>query len=158
MRKFSVKKAVTVGAAAVIVASGAGVAFAYWTSTGTGTGSATTGTSSAFAVTTDAGTPAKTLTPGGPSETVAIHIKNNNSGHQAVSVVHVTVANTDGSAWTSGNCSAGDFTVLDPTIATPQDVASGATYESSVTVAMRNLTTNQNDCKDITVPLYVAVS
>ena len=47
------KKAIAVGAAGLVLATGAGAAFAYWTSTGSGDGKATTGTSSVFEVDVD---------------------------------------------------------------------------------------------------------
>ncbi len=135
----------------------AGAAYAYWTTTGNGAGSATTGTSSAFQVTTDAATGAA-LSPGGSSQTVAFHVKNNNAGTQRLRTVTVTVANADASAWTSApGCSAADFTVGTAAF-TAGDVASGATTNGTVTVTMDNTGSNQDGCKSVTVPLYVNVS
>src|SRR4051812_2750164 len=108
--KFS-KKTKAAVLAGVLTVGIAGGAYAYWTTTGSGSGSATTGTSSVFAVTTDAAT-GSPLTPGGPTQTVAFHVANNNSGVQHLTAVAVTVANSDGSAWTAVNgCSAADYTV-----------------------------------------------
>src|SRR4051812_44863926 len=105
-RKFAIVAGSTVGALAV-----GGVAFAYWTSTGDGSGSAATGTSSVWAVTTGTAT-GGALTPGGPTDTVAFHVKNNNSGVQRLQAVSVVVANSDGSPWTSvSGCSADDYTI-----------------------------------------------
>jgi hypothetical protein len=155
--RITKKTLIAVGAGAAVAVAGSGIALAYWSSTGTGSGSATTGTSSAYVVTTDSaqGSP---LTPGGPGQTVAVHVKNANTGHQQLSTVHVVVANADGSAWTAvAGCSAADYTVTDPTFAA-QDLAGGATFDSSAQVAMNNLATNQDGCKDVTVPLYVSAS
>lgn len=154
MRKFSKKTYLATGAAAIIVAAGAGSAIAYWTTSGTGTGSASTGTSSSFVVTTDpaAGDP---LTPGGPSETVAVHVNNPSSGHQKLQTLTVAVAQADGSAWTTvSGCSAADYTVSVPVTAT--DLAPGATYDTVATISMNNLASSQDGCKGATVPLYFA--
>ena len=153
MRK-STKSAVVAGT--VLALTGGGVAFAYWTTSGTGTGSASSGTSTTWAVTTDAAT-GGLLTPGGPTDTVAFHVKNNNSGVQHLQGVVVTVANSDGSPWSSGTCDAGDFTVGTPAV-TAGDVASGATVDGTVTLQMNNNSENQDDCKNVTVPLYVSAS
>lgn len=157
MRTYSTKSKIVVAAVTAGTLGVSGVAYAYFTTTGNGTGAATTGTSSAFAVTTDTATGGP-LTPGGPSETIAFHVKNNNSGVQRLSAVAVTVAASNGSAWTTApGCSAADFTVGTPSFASG-DVASGATVDGTVTITMNNLGTPQDGCKSITVPLYVAAS
>ena len=153
MRK-STKSAVVAGT--VLALTGGGVAFAYWTSTGNGAGEANAGTSSTWAVTTDAAT-GGLLTPGGPTDSVAFHVKNNNSGVQNLQSVVVTVATSDGTPWSSGTCNADDFTVGTPDF-TGGDVASGATVDGTVTLQMNNNDENQDDCKNVTVPLYVSAS
>jgi hypothetical protein len=156
MRRPSKKLAVAI-AAVGIVAIGGGAALAYWTSTGTGTGSATTGTSSSFVVTTEASTGAP-LTPGGPTQTVAFHITNPSSGVQRLNAVAVTVANSTGGTWnTVPGCSAADYTVGTP-VFTSGDIASLATADGTVTITMNNLSSIQDACKGVTVPLYVAAS
>lgn len=155
MRKFSNKKVAAVALGAVAL-TGTGVAYAYWTSTGTGSGSATAGNSSAFVVTTDAATGGP-LSPGGPTQTVAFHVQNTNSGVQRLQAVAVTVANANGSAWSSGTCDADDFLVGTPAF-TPGDIASGADIDGTVTIQMKNNNENQDDCEGVTVPLYVAAS
>ena len=157
--KFQIKKSKTkaLAAAGVLVLATAGGAYAYWSSTGTAAGTATTGTSSAFVVTTDAasGSP---LSPGGPTQTVAFHVKNTNSGVQRLSAVAVTVATGTGAAWTSvSGCSAADYTVGTPTF-TAGDVAANATVDGAVTITMNNLSSNQDACKGVTVPLFVSAS
>jgi hypothetical protein len=151
------KKSKAVVVAAVITVATAGGAYAYWSSLGNGSGAATTGTSSALVVTTDAATGGP-LTPGGPAQTVAFHVANANSGVQRLNTVTVTVATSTGAAWTAvSGCSAADYTVGTPTF-TPGDIASGATKDGTVTITMNNLATNQDACKNVTVPLYVAAS
>ena len=151
------KKSKAIVATAAITVATVGGAYAYWTTTGTTSGSATTGTSSAFVVTTDAATGGP-LTPGGPTQTVAFHVQNNNSGVQRLSNVAVTVATSTGAAWTAvPGCSAADYTIGTPSF-TAGDIASGATKDGTVTITMNNLSTNQDACKSVTVPLYVSAS
>jgi hypothetical protein len=151
------KKTKALVAASVLVVGTAGGAYAYWSSLGSGTGSASTGTSSAFVVTTDTAT-GSPLTPGGPTQTVAFHVENTNSGVQYLDTVTVTVATSNGSAWTAvSGCSAADYTVGTPSF-TAGEVASGDTVDGTVTVTMKNLSSNQDGCKGATVPLYVSAS
>src|SRR5919197_1561755 len=73
--RFSKKlAALAVGTGIVLTAS---AAFAYWTSLGSGSGAATGGA----------------LTPGGPTDTIGFSVKNNNSGHQKLNKVDISVAN-----------------------------------------------------------------
>src|SRR5690349_605685 len=98
---------VLLGAAVVAVGLAVG-AYAYFTSSGSGTGSASVGTSTTWAVTTDAAVGGP-LTPGGPSETVAYHVKNNSTGAQKLQNVAISVANNDGTTWTAvSGCSNAD--------------------------------------------------
>lgn len=151
MRKFSKKKYLAVGAAAVIVASGAGVAFAYWTSSGSGTGSATTGSSSSFVVTIDS-TDLADLSPNGPIETITYHVKNTNSGAQSFAAATPSVVDT-----THSGCTSADFQITANTI-TPGDVASGDTVNGSFKLQMIDTGSEQNACQNATVNLKVAVS
>jgi hypothetical protein len=155
MRIFN-KKVVVVVAALALVGLGGGTALAYWSSAGTGTGSATTGTSTNWLVTSDAATGAA-LTPGGPTDTVLVHVKNPGSGVQHLNAVTAVVAESDGTPWTIvSGCSAADYTV---TIAVaPGDVAAGATVNGSATIKMIDTGLNQDGCKLASVPLYFAAS
>jgi len=151
------KKTKALVGAGVLVIATAGGAYAYWSTTGNAGGSASTGTSSALVVTTDAAT-GGALTPGGPTQTVAFHVQNTNTGAQRLSTVTVTVATSTGAAWTAvPGCSAADYTVGTP-VFTPGDIASNAVKDGTVTVTMNNLGTNQDACKGVTVPLYVSAS
>jgi hypothetical protein len=151
------KKFAVVTAAGVIAIATAGGAYAFWNSTGNGPGSATTGTSSAWTVTTGSATGGD-LTPGGPTDTIAVHVMNPSTGVQHLNAVTAVVANSGGGAWAPGvNCSASDYTVSAVTIATG-DVTPGATVDGSVTITMKNLGSNQDGCKLLTVPLYVSAS
>ncbi len=151
------KKSKALVVAGVITVATAGGAYAYWSSLGNATGSATTGTSSAFVVTTDAATGGP-LTPGGPTQTVAFHVQNANSGVQRLTSVAVTVAASGGAAWTAvPGCSAADYTVGTPTF-TAGDIASGSSTDGTDTITMKNLSTNQDACKNVSVPLYFSAS
>ena len=151
------KKSKAAVIAGVITLATAGGAYAYWSSLGNATGAATTGTSSAFVVTTDTASGGP-LTPGGPTQTVAFHVQNANSGVQRLTSVAVTVAASGGAAWTAvPGCSAADYTVGTPTF-TAGDIASGSSTDGTVTITMKNLSTNQDACKNVSVPLYFSAS
>jgi hypothetical protein len=137
---------------ALLVVGGSG-AFAFWSSMGAGTGSVSTGTSTPFTVTSGTAT-GGALTPGGPAQTVPFTVTNPGTGSQNLAAVTVTVAGPGGTTWTDvSGCSASDYTVGTPTITAGQ-IASGASVSGTVTVTMINLTTNQDACKNATVPLY----
>jgi hypothetical protein len=152
-RRFTITAIVT----ALLLAAGGGVAFAYWTAAGAGTGSASTGTSTAFTVTSTAPTGGP-LTPAGTSETVAFTVANPGTGSAKLTVVGVRVAATDGTAWTAiTGCSALDYTVGTPTI-TYGEIAGGSALSGTVTLTMNDLTTSQDACKNVSVPLYFTAS
>ncbi|GAP53936.1 hypothetical protein AHiyo6_05010 [Arthrobacter sp. Hiyo6] len=97
------------------------------------------------------------LSPGGPSQTVAFTVANPGTGVQKLNTVAVTVATSTGTAWTAvTGCSAADFTVT-PSIV-PGEIAPGGTVSGTVTVTMNNLSSNQDGCKGVTVPLYFSAS
>lgn len=145
------KKLAAIGATAVIMAGGTGVAYAYWTSTGSGTGTATTGTSSPWNVTIDTVDLAD-LTPGGPSDTITFHVKNENSGVQHLQNTVASVVRTS-----DAGCTAADFSVS-PTTITYGDIAAGTTADGTFTLQMINGAGNQNACKGVTVKLKVDAS
>jgi hypothetical protein len=154
-RPISRRKRYTVTAivTAMLLLAGGGAAFAFWTASGSGTGVASTGTSSAFTVTSSAATGGP-LTPGGTSETIAFTVANPATGSQRLSAVVARVSAADGTAWTAiTGCSALDFTVGTPTI-TYGDIAGGSSISGTVTLTMTNLTTAQDACKNVSVPLY----
>lgn len=141
---------------AALVLGGGGAAFAYWTSTGSGTGTATTGESTDWVVTSSPaiGGP---LTPDGPSQSVAFNVANPSTGSQELTSVVVTVANGDGSAWTSGDCSAADY-VVDAPVIVYGTVAGSADVDGTVTISMIDTGVNQDDCQTADVPLYFVAS
>jgi hypothetical protein len=163
MKLKSKRTLVLIGVLAVASVAVMG-AYAYFTSTGSGSGSASVGTSTAWAVTTDAATGGP-LVPGGPTETVAYHVKNNSAGQQKLQAVAISVANANGSAWTSvAACSKDDFK-LDAAAAgatqtdTPAvNLAPDAQYDGSITIQMVDTGSNQDGCKNASVPLYLYAS
>lgn len=167
--KISLKQKILATATAAALVGGTGAAVAYWTSTGSGTGSAGVGTSTTWEVTTNASTGTGSLTPDGPIRNVVINVKNNSSGVQGLQSLVVKVANADGTPWTAvAGCAASDFKLgtalagADYTITKSPvlNVAAGATHSGdSVDIQMVNkTTTNQDGCKNATVPLHVSAS
>ncbi|TMC48513.1 MAG: hypothetical protein E6J20_18795 [Chloroflexi bacterium] len=164
MRKFFTKKRIvvlTISAVTIGITAGG---YAYFSSTGTGSGSGKVGTSTTWAVTTDAYTGGP-LTPGGTTESVAYHVKNNSTGYQNLNEVDISVANSNGTAWTAvTGCSASDFNLDAAGAGTTDadlpnvDLAPGATYDGTVTLAMVDSGSNQDGCKNATVPLYLSAS
>jgi hypothetical protein len=92
--------------------------------------------------------------------------------------VNVKVANADGTAWSSQTngskpaCTASDFQLsldggssfaaagasVDDTSLAGSLAASAVTSDSTVTVKMRDNGLNQDNCKGLTVPLYLFAS
>lgn len=188
MKRFTASKKGLAGLAAVTgLVLTSGVAVAYFTSGGQGTGTATVGTSTAWAVTSDAATTANSLTPGGPTETITYHVKNNSTGAQHLKQVTIAVATSSGvsPAATSGvysypspantlpSCTKDDFqlggTLTAGAVETQTknaEIAAGATADYSVTVKMINRSDsaagdglgNQDNCKSQSPPLFFAAS
>lgn len=165
MFKSKKRKAVTLVVGVAVVAGSAAGAFAAFSSTGTGSGTATVGTSTTWEVTTLAATGGP-LTPGGPTQDIVYEVKNNSTGNQRLTNVRISVANPDGTEWTSvAGCSAADFSIngnpagafYDDT-AQAADLDAGDSAQGSLTLQMVNTVANQDGCKGATVPLYLAAS
>jgi hypothetical protein len=154
MPKFTKKVAIGVSVAA-LVAVGGGTAFAYWTTTGHGSGSATTGTDTSWNV-TSAAAQGSALTPGGPTDTVAVTVKNLGSGVQHLNGVAVKIANSDGTDWSVTDCSALDYTVSITPVS--GDLAASGTKVTTASITMNETGANQDGCKSLTVPLYFSAS
>ena len=133
-----------------------GAAFAWWTAGGSGTGSATTGT--VEGITIKQTTTIADLYPGQAPVALAGNFDNGNDG--PVRVAQVTVAIQTG--WSaqadSGKpaCTAADFTLTQPD---PQPAGSqvpagnGVGSWGGATIQLNNLPSNQDNCKNVTVPL-----
>ncbi|MEI8105631.1 MAG: hypothetical protein WCH31_07295 [Actinomycetes bacterium] len=165
MKIFKMKKSVALLVGFAVVAISAVGAFAFFTSTGKGSGTASVGTSTTWAVSTAAATGGP-LTPAGPTENVVYHVKNNSTGKQSLANVAVTIANSDGTPWVSvTGCSKDDFSIEGATAgATYNDtrqaanLAADAQADGSITLQMVDTGSNQDGCKNATVPLYLAAS
>lgn len=175
MKRFTTRKGIVVLGAVAVAAVAAAGAYAWFSSTGTGTGSATVGTSTAWTVgqtATSGGLLYPNATIGtGDIQTKTYHVKNTSTGNQKLTQVSISVANSDGSAWSATsaghpNCTAADFSVggeavgvahvdtgLAGTFTPNQDKTTG-----SVTVQMIDNTADQDACKSVTPPLYFAAS
>lgn len=166
-----------IAAAFIIVCTMAfgAVAFGYFTSTGVGTGSVAVGNSTAFAVSTDAASgPALVpdATIGGTNiDTVGYTVTNPSAGSENLTQVVVSVATSDGSAFTSQTivgdpaCTAADFSINGAAVGTAATdtgaagvIAAGATASGSVTVELIDNGANQDNCEGLTVPLYLVAS
>lgn len=157
MSKVAGRKKRIIGTTVALAAIGGGAAFAYWTATGTGNATAAAGGSTNFTVTSSvAGAP---LSPNGPAQTATFKVTNPGTGGQMLSTVAVTVAGTDGSAWTAVNgCSAADFAVGSPNF-TATEIPAGGEVTGTVTLQMIDRPgVNQDGCKGAAVPLHFAAS
>jgi hypothetical protein len=165
MSLFKNKKIIALILGTAVAAVLAVGAYAYFTSTGTGSGSASVGTSTTWAVTTLSATGGP-LTPGGPTESITYKVKNNSTGAQNLANVAISIANSDGTAWTAvSGCSKNDFSIdgaaagaLYNDTAQAADLAPGATATGSITLQMVDSGSNQDGCKGATVPLYLSAS
>jgi len=167
MEIYKSKKFITLVVGIAAAAALAVGAYAYFTSTGTGSDTVTAGSSTTWQVTTGthSGGP---LTPGGGSGTwvtIPYTVTNNSTGYQKLQSVAISVANADGTTWSSVvGCTKADFTV-DAAAAgatatdTPNvDLAPNGTYTGSITLKMVDSGSNQDGCKNAIVPLYLSAS
>jgi hypothetical protein len=164
------KKGLVLLATLVVAAAAAVGGYAYFTSTGHGTGSATVGTDSSWVVGQSGAAAGGPLYPDatigtGSIETATYTVNNPGTGNQNLAQVEISVANADGSPWTSGTCSASDFSVGGAPVGTAYDdtdsagtFTPGETKTDSVSIQMIDNGANQNDCRGLTVPLYYSAS
>lgn len=171
MKLFKSKQAIAVGLAAGLTLGLSGVAFSYFTSTGDGTGSATVGSATAWTVAQTGVTSGGPLYPdasigGANIQTNAYHVQNTGSGSQNLTDVKIKVATSTGAAWTSGTCSASDFSLNGAAVGTEiTDTALAGTFtagqdktDGSVTIEMIDSGSSQDDCQGVSVPLYFYAS
>lgn len=142
MKVFSKRTWVVLGLIAAVAALASVGAYAYFTAAGSGTGTASVGAATGITITSD--NQSADLYPGGGSVSVDVHVTNPGSGQQFVDDVSGSVADSAG-------CLGGWFTVA--TIDANQNIAPGATYDTSTTVTMADTGTNQNACQnaDLTI-------
>jgi hypothetical protein len=173
--RFTKKRAfVAIGLVAALAVAGA--AYAFFQSTGSGTGTASVGSATQWSVLS--GTSNGPMYPGSTSsdESVKVTITNKGSGNQSLNSFTMSVAQSNGSAWTSSttnypsenacsatdfalgtNTAAGSYTVdksVDATL--PDDLAPGASYSTTVNLHMLDTGVPQDNCQGLTnVPLYI---
>jgi hypothetical protein len=143
---------VLVGVLAVAVFAAVG-AYAYWTTSGSGTGSASTGTDTGVVV--NQTSPSSGLYPGGQ---VALSGDFDNAGPSKQYVTSVS-ASIDTFSLQADNskpaCTDADFSLSGSPASVGQDIAvgNGVGSWSGISLHMSDAATNQDNCKNITVPL-----
>jgi hypothetical protein len=180
MKRFLTTKKGVVALLATIVAVAVSAfgAYAYFTSSGEGSGTAKVGTSTTWQVDTlaYAGGP---LTPGGgigTHETVDYNVTNNSTGQQNLANVNIKVATATGAVWsnnaaypTKPACTAGDFQIsldggtswavagasADDTELAGNRAPGSTTANATITLRMIDTGANQDNCKNLDVPLYL---
>ena len=159
------RRAATLLVIGVVALTATMAGFAYWTSTGESSGAVSTSSGSSWSVAVGAASGGP-LTPNGPYQQVGYAVTNTSSGNQYLNGVTVSVANSDGSPWSSGTCDAGDFALNDGSagaslVDTRLAGSFGASEAESATVYVQlvdNPAQNQNDCKGVNVPLRFVAS
>ena len=153
MKKLSKKqKFIAAGSAAVIIASGSGAAYAFWTSTGSGTGNGHTAT--AQTVTINVTSSSSGLYPGGPAVAVSGTFTTPNDAAIYVGQVTLAIDPTFDTGQATNPCTAADFTVSHQPTATNATVVTGNTW-GGATISMVDSATNQDNCKNVNVPLVL---
>lgn len=148
------KKLIAITTAALLVAGGSSAAFAYWTSTGAGIGSAKTGTTVQFTVSSV--TSGDALVPGGDAQTVTYTVANSGDAPQRLTTVEAAILTATGGVWAVGSCNAEDYTITQPVLAAPVEIAAKSSTTGTFTIQMvNNPTKNQDDCKGALVPLAI---
>jgi hypothetical protein len=146
-------KRIKIVAGGTAVLMGGGIAFAYWTTSGAGTGSATAGSDTGVTIAQLGSTSG--LVPGGPAQPIDFTITNPATFNQFVTSVEVSITDVVGGDDSAlPECTADDFTVVQPD-AISEDLTPGAHgyAVSGATIALKNLATNQDNCKDAVVSL-----
>ncbi len=157
MAKVAGRKKRIIGTTAALVAIGGGAAFAYWSATGTHNTTASAGKSANFVVTSKiAGDP---LSPNGPVQVATFTVNNPGSGVQELKSIKVSVADSKGTPWVSGDgCSYEDFAVGTPSFDRTQ-IEPGKSVTGTVSLQMINRpTVNQDGCQNASVPLHFEAS
>jgi len=158
MFRFLTKKRVVIPVGIIAALAISGVAFAYWTTGGSGEATGTTGTGTGVTV-TQSGT-ITGMVPGGAAQAVNFVIGNPATTPQYIATVTVAfVSVTDAEDEVVAGCTGADFTLVQPTAINAQVIAGNTTYApSGASIAMNNLATNQDACKDGTVNLSLTAA
>jgi hypothetical protein len=135
----------------------AGVAFAYWTAAGGGSSSASTGTAASVAVNPTVSPTG--LYPGGAAA-LSGNFDNPNSGSVYVSAVTASVTAFSVQADnTKPACTQANFSITGTASVNAEIVAgNGVGSWSGLSLNMSDTGTNQDNCKNITVPITLTAS
>jgi hypothetical protein len=136
----------------------AGVATAYWTTGGSGAGSADTGTTAN--VTVNQTSVITGLYPGGPAQALSGNFDNPNPGQVFITSVSATITPFSVQAdLTKPACTQADFAIGGTApVGVQINPGNGVGAWAGLNVSMINAPTNQDNCKNITVPItYTAV-
>jgi hypothetical protein len=145
-RLINKKRALVLGAVAILAV--AGVAVAYWTTTGSGSGSGSVAASNGTLVLH--GTITEALTPGSTSP-VTYTADNSNSSSLQVGTVHAVVSTN------KVGCEPKDFTIADTE--ENQVIAkesSGVALTKNGSISMADTAANQDACKGATITLTLS--
>ena len=155
MRISNKKKAAVVLAVVTVGIAGAGGAYAYWTTGGTGSGSATAGTSANFNIAQTNTVTGLTLANG---QTVNFTVSNPVNYAQYLTNVAVTVDafSAQGDA-SKPACTAADFAISNVSIASG-DIAANGSRNGTAVITLKNLATNQDNCKGASPALTFTAS
>jgi hypothetical protein len=151
------KLAIILIASVGLCAGAFGVAFAYWTTTGSGSGNANTGTGAAVTVN-------QTVSPVGlyPGGAAALSGNFNNPNSGSVYITSVTASVTPFSVQADAAkpaCTQADFSVSGAANVNTQIApGNGVGSWSGLSLNMSNAGTNQDNCKNVSVPITYASS
>jgi hypothetical protein len=151
------KRVAAVVYAIFLVLTLGGIAFAFWTAGGSGSGTATAGTNANVTVN-------QTVSPTGlyPGATTALSGDFNNSNSGGVYITAVTASVTPFSVQADGTkpaCTQADFSITGTAnVGTEIVPGTGVGSWSGLSLNMIDAATNQDNCKNVTVPIAYAVT
>ncbi len=154
MKLIKSKKALVLLATFVVAIAATVGAYAYWTTGGTGSGSATTG--STVGITVNQTSVNAALYPGGLSNLSGNFTNTTNPGNVYVTSVSASIDTFSVPGDLSKPaCTQADFFLTGSPTLVGQDITPGAANGSwsGIVLHMTNAATNQDNCKNITVPL-----
>ena len=157
--QFKKRRLIPVALAILVLVVGSGVAYAFWTSGGSGTGGANAAAGVSSLTVAQAATPTLApMYPGDSAQTTSVTITNPST----TQTVHVTTVSISGLTTSAGaDCTSDNFSIGAPVTvaAAKQDIAaSGSVTVPGPTIQFKNLLTNQDACKSVTVTLSYSVT
>jgi hypothetical protein len=154
------KRTWVIGLVVAVVAAIASMgAYAYWTTGGSGTGSAATG--DVVNVTVNQLSAVSGLYPGGPAQALSGDFDNPNAGDVYINDIVVAVDPTWSATLAAHpNCTAADFQINNSPILYDDEIGpgNGVGAWSGASIQMLNSATDQDACKNVTVPLVYTVN